>query len=88
MTSLPILLLLWWRRGLPESPRWLESRGRISAAEAVMTTIEEEIVQTHRQALPQPEPMPASDSTEQGGSAWNNIAALLAPPMARIVVMT
>jgi len=25
--ALPILMLLWWRRSLPESPRWLIQRG-------------------------------------------------------------
>ena len=28
ITALPIVMLLWWRRSLPESPRWLIQRGR------------------------------------------------------------
>ena len=36
-------LLTWWfRRRLPESPRWLESRGLLTEADAVMTGLEAE----------------------------------------------
>jgi MFS transporter, putative metabolite:H+ symporter len=36
-------LLTWWfRRKLPESPRWLEARGRMNEADAVMTALEKE----------------------------------------------
>jgi putative MFS transporter len=36
-------LLSWWfRRRLPESPRWLESRGRVAEADAIMTGLEKE----------------------------------------------
>jgi MFS transporter, putative metabolite:H+ symporter len=36
-------LLTWWfRRRLPESPRWLESRGRMAEADAIMTALENE----------------------------------------------
>jgi putative MFS transporter len=36
-------LLTWWfRRRLPESPRWLESRGRVAEADAIMSGLERE----------------------------------------------
>jgi MFS transporter, putative metabolite:H+ symporter len=36
-------LLTWWfRRKLPESPRWLEARGRVEEAETVMAALENE----------------------------------------------
>jgi putative MFS transporter len=36
-------LIVWYlRRAMPESPRWLEARGRVAEAEAVMQAIEQE----------------------------------------------
>jgi putative MFS transporter len=35
--------IIWWlRRDLPESPRWLESRGRHAEADAIVTRLEHE----------------------------------------------
>jgi MFS transporter, putative metabolite:H+ symporter len=42
VTALPVALVLWWRRALYESPRWLQSRGRHEEANAVVSRIEQE----------------------------------------------
>jgi len=45
----------WYlRRGLTESPRWLESRGRAAEASAIVDAIEHEVEQEHRAPLPTP----------------------------------
>ncbi|WP_215749499.1 MULTISPECIES: MFS transporter [unclassified Gluconobacter] len=40
-TALPVLMLLWWRRTLPESPRWLDQRGRTHEACHIVGLIEQ-----------------------------------------------
>jgi putative MFS transporter len=42
LTAAPVFLLLWWRRSLPESPRWLERQGRHREADAIVSLIEAE----------------------------------------------
>lgn len=44
VTAIPILLLLWWRRSLPESPRFLISRGRLAEATQVVERFEQSVV--------------------------------------------
>jgi len=40
--ALGALLTWWFRRRLPESPRWLEARGKVAEAEGVMAALEKE----------------------------------------------
>lgn len=48
--------LLVVRRFVPESPRWLESRGRRSEAADIMTMMERKVEAAHGQPLAEPEP--------------------------------
>ena len=48
------LIVLLLQRGLPESPRWLETHGRLAEADAVVSDIEAHIIAEHGRALPPP----------------------------------
>lgn len=88
VTALPILLLLWWRRALPESPRWLESRGRVDEARAVLAKIEEDIVRLRGEPLPAPQHSSETPAVAAAGSVSRNFKALLSRSMIRITSMT
>ncbi len=50
-------LIVWYlRKRLPESPRWLETNGRMAEAESLIRTIEQEVEATTNRALPPPVP--------------------------------
>lgn len=73
-------LMVWYlRKALPESPRWLESVGRTGEAEAIMKSIEEEVVREQGPLPPPPLSKP--------GPPTRTVAALLNPALwPRLVV--
>src|SRR5438034_868254 len=54
--AVPAVIALVLRRLLPESPRWLASRGRLEEADRTLRTIEDEVSRTSGKSLP---PLPA-----------------------------
>ena len=92
ITALPIVLLLWWRKALPESPRWLESEGRYKEADAILSTIEQEVSQQQGHPLPALEVDVSASEPPQAEvkekSIASNFAALWSPGMAKITAMT
>jgi putative MFS transporter len=75
-------LVIWWiRRALPESPRWLATKGRIAEADAILTRLEDKVRRETGRSLPEPEPATApAAGTEQFSDIWK-------PPYRRRTVM-
>ncbi|QGZ59645.1 MFS transporter [Paraburkholderia acidiphila] len=76
LTSLPVVMLLWWRRTLPESPRWLESRGRSAEADNIVRAIESRYEQEGFALAPVGSAGATAVAVQGGGGALNNVLTL------------
>ncbi len=63
---------IWFiRLGLPESPRWLERKGRAAEADAILQRIETRVQAETGRALPQPQVVPGE--TAEAAGRWSEI---------------
>ena len=72
-------LIVWYlRKNLPESPRWLESKGRTAEAEALMQSIEKEVTASNGTLPPIVVPAPIPQLTA---------SAMLRPPILQRMIV-
>lgn len=70
--ALPILVVYFIKRFVPESPRWLASKGRAFDADKVMTSIEHKVERAKGAPLPEAEPI-AVTTTTSTQTRWTEI---------------
>lgn len=76
ITALPVVMLLWWRRTLPESPRWMESQGRTAEADSVVDEIEAWYARRGIALAPLSSVSAIPSAAKSSGSAWRNVKSL------------
>ncbi|PRX21618.1 putative MFS transporter [Paraburkholderia sp. BL18I3N2] len=89
ITALPVVMLLWWRRVLDESPRWLESRGRHNEAREIVMKIEAELALDCQRSFVECEPIARQIDEHVGKPTFvSNFKALWSGKQARVTAMT
>jgi putative MFS transporter len=88
ITFLPIVMLLWWRRKLPESPRYLMNTGRTAEAEEVVADIEDQVRRATKAPLPALDPHHADEPEPESFSLGKALKFLWGPRMWRITAVT
>lgn len=88
ITFLPIVLLLWWRRSLPESPRFLMNQGRATEAEYVISDFEGRVAKATGEPLPPVDPNHAEEPARVKFSMAKALKFLWGPRMWRITSVT
>jgi putative MFS transporter len=87
ITALPIVMLLWWRRALPESPRWLDSRGRTAEAAVIVERMEAVVHAAGLPLLPEQALDASSPAPIASGSPLAKLKALWSRQLAGITAM-
>ncbi|HUB49512.1 MAG TPA: MFS transporter [Acetobacteraceae bacterium] len=89
VVACPVLILLWWRRSLMESPRWLESRGRIEEANAVVACVEAAVAKSGHALAPVSQAVSAVPlAAGRNHSMLGGLRALWSPRLRRVTIMS
>jgi len=87
ITAVPILMLLWWRRTLPESPRFLHVHGQVGEAEQVVAAIEKQVAADTGKPLPPVEPGAAvAEVHVSSGRVLDNLKALFSTGLRKTTI--
>jgi MFS transporter, putative metabolite:H+ symporter len=88
ITFLPIVMLLWWRRSLPESPRYLLNAGKQAEAEKIVLAFENKVLASTGKPLPAVDPNHAEEPDPEKFSIGKALRFLWGPKMWRITSVT